>query len=90
MLGVVKRVEGEYYIIISDPQGTLDCCTGRAVVIIDDLEYHGRIAPKGTGYVFRVYKPYVDDKIKSIAKTQKPIAITVMCQRCPKSVKYTS
>ncbi len=89
MLGAVKRVEGEYYIIISDPQGTLDCCTGSAVVIIDDLEYHGRIRKKGLGYVFRVYKPYVDDKIKSIAKTQKQIAITVICQHCPKSVKYT-
>ncbi|MEM1599140.1 MAG: hypothetical protein QXI07_11620 [Pyrobaculum sp.] len=87
MLGVVKRVGGEYYIIISDPQ--VDCCTGRAVVIIDNLEYHGRIAPKGTGYVFRVYKPYVDDIIKSTAETQKPIAITVICQHCPKSVKYT-
>lgn len=89
MLGVVKRVEGEYYIIISDPQG-IDCCTGRAVVIINGLEYHGRIVPKGTGYVFRVYKPYVDDKIKSIAETQEQIAITVICQHCPKSVKYTS
>lgn len=82
MLATVRKTGDSYYIAIADPKGILNCCAGKAVVIIGSLEYRGRIRKEGLGYIVYVYKSYIDYYIKQLAQTGRTVSVSVKCQPC--------